>query len=259
MTDNNIQMVQDEAPPKKNVIFNQEESLGKVVSEKKLICNLGVDQILDFERRLQFSCGFDKLGFLCGFKFVSNKADVKNKTFFVVFVPKLKSKIMRQQARGRSSWYIWEFISQTDVKVLSQTEAFNTYGFDIDLFFQSDLFKIAIPKFVKTVKTCLETQVEDHIKKLEASDDHSKVLELQRYIRAIKDSLPTLSASENASETFNLGNSDNGEQKAYRANKSYNLDHFQRRQQLDKLKTDFKAWLAAKNKQQNTDATSEKA
>lgn len=253
MEEDKVNQANQAASSSQTVVFAQEDTLGKVVSEKKLISNLGVGEILNFKRRLQFSCGFDKLGFLCGFKFVSNRAEAKNKTFLVVFVPKLKSKIMRQQVRGRSSWYIWEYINSTEVNVLSQASALSTYGFDIDLFFKSDLFKLAVPKFVKAVEECLRTQVADHMKKLESSEDgYLEAKELVRYIRAIQDSLPTLKDSQNASGIFNLGNSSDGESKVYRANKSYELDHFQKRQQLDQLKADFKAWLATKDTKSST-------
>lgn len=56
----------------KVVKFSEEATLGGVVSEKKLVCTLGVAPVQNVERELQFACGFDKLGFLCGFKFVSS-------------------------------------------------------------------------------------------------------------------------------------------------------------------------------------------
>jgi len=66
---------------------------------------------------------------------------------------------MRQQARGRSSWYIWEWLSSTEVNVLSKDAALKKFGFDIDLFFNSDLFKASIPRFLKIVKQSLAQDV----------------------------------------------------------------------------------------------------
>ena len=231
----------------KTVDFSEEPSLGGVVSEKKLICTLGVKPIQNIEKELQFACGFDKLGFLCGFKFVSSFQKSFGKKFFVVFVPKLKSHIMRQQARGRSSWYIWEWISNTDVNVLSRDAAISKFGFDIDLFFASDLFKASVPRFVKVVKSALATDVPQKKKMAEEAGANSH--ELRRYIKAIEDSFSTLVASK-ASSSFNLGsNSDDGP-KMYRANKSYELDHFDKRAEDEKKakkRNEFLAWMAARN------------
>lgn len=231
----------------KPVKFSEEVALGGVVSEKKLLCTLGVKPIQNLEKELQYSCGFDKLGFLCGFKFVSSFAGSIGKKFFVVFVPKLKSHIMRQQARGRSSWYIWEWLSSTEVNVLSKDAALKKFGFDVDLFFNSDLFKASVPRFLKTVKQSLAQDVPQKIKMAEEAG--ANPLEFKRYIRAIEDSFTTLNSSQ-AGASFNLGNSSDGEMKIYRANKSYELDHFAKRAEEDKAKkkNEFLAWMAARNK-----------
>ena len=49
---------------------------------------------------------------------------------------------------------------------------------------------------------------------------------------------------------FNLGNSADGESKIYRANKTYELDHFDKRAEEEKAKkkNEFLAWMAARNK-----------
>lgn len=231
----------------KPVKFSEEAALGGVVSEKKLMCTLGVKPIQNLEKELQYSCGFDKLGFLCGFKFVSSFQGSVGKKFFVVFVPKLKSHIMRQQARGRSSWYIWEWLSSTEVNVLSKDAALKKFGFDIDLFFNSDLFKASIPRFLKIVKQSLAQDVPQKIKMAEEAG--ANPLEFKRYVRAIEDSFSTLDASK-ASSSFNLGNSSDGESKIYRANKTYELDHFDKRAEEEKAKkkNEFLAWMAARNK-----------
>ena len=232
----------------KEVKFSEEASLGGVVSKKDLICTLGIEPIKNLEKELQFSCGFDKLGFLCGFKFESSFQGSVGKKFFVVFVPKLKSHIMRQQARGRSSWYIWEWLSRTEVNVLSKDAALKKFGFDIDLFFNSNVFKASIPRFVKVVKAALAWDVPQKIKAAEEAGQNP--LQFKRYVRAIEDSLQTLDESK-ASSSFNLGNSADGESKIYRANKSYELDHFDKKaeeEKANKKKNEFLAWMAARNK-----------
>lgn len=50
--------------------------------------------------------------------------------------------------------------------------------------------------------------------------------ELERYVKSIVDSLPTLVNPDAASRSFNLGSSGDGERKIYRTAKSYELDHF---------------------------------
>lgn len=231
----------------KTIKFSEEAALGGVVSEKKLICALGVAPMQNAEQELQFACGFDKLGFLCGFKFVSSFQRSAGKKFLVVFVPKLKSSIMRQQARGRSSWYIWEWLSGTEVNVLSKDAALKKLGFDIDLFFRSDVFKTAVPRFLKTVKQALAQDVPQKIR--DAAEAGMNPRELERYVKAIQDSFATLGASR-ADTSFNLGNSPTGELKVYRANKSYALDHFAKRAEEERAaakKNDFLAWRAAQN------------
>lgn len=98
-------------------------------------------------------------------------------------MPKLKSSIMRQQARGRSSWYIWEWLSSTEVNVLSKDAALKKLGFDIDLFFRSDVFKAAVPRFLKTVKQALAQDVPQKIRAATEAGMNSR--ELERYVKAI--------------------------------------------------------------------------
>lgn len=240
----------DQSSQEELVTFAGNEALGEVVSGRKLLCQIGVTPITDLEKQLQFACGFDKLGFLCGFKFTSSYSGSVGKIFYVVFVPKLKSSIMRQQKKGRSSWYVWEWNNSTDVNVLSKSAALKKFGFDIDQFFKSDLFKSAIPKFLKAVRKALDVDIPLKIQAFQ--NDHSACREFNRYIKAIEDSLKTLKDSQHstvASLSFNLGSSDDGETKIYRANKSYELDHFQKRakEEVQKSKNEFLAWLAARN------------
>lgn len=232
----------------KPVKFSEEASLGGVVSERKLLCTLGVKPIQNLEKELQFACGFDKLGFLCGYKFISSFPQAFGKKFFVIFVPKLKSHIMRQQARGRSSWYIWEWLSSTEVNVLSKDAALKKFGFDIDLFFNSDVFKDTVPKFLKLVKKAL---AQDVPQKLKAAEEAGKnPMSFKRYIRSIEDSFSTLEASKDGS-SFNLGNSSDGKLKIYRASNSYELNHFDKKaaeEKKTKQKNEFLAWMAARNR-----------
>lgn len=230
------------------VKFSEESSLGGVVSEKKILSNIGVKPIQNIERELQIACGFDKLGFLCGFKFVSSFQKSLGKKFFIVFVPKLKTSFMfRQHKRGLSSWYVWEWNSTTDVNVLSQPKTLEAFGFDIDLFFKSDYFKQAIPKFIAVAKQAIDGPITAEIKKIQDSGQPTN--ELKRYVKSITDALVVLKTGQ-ASSMFNLGNSSDGVAKIYRANASYELDHFQQRAREEKQKkrNEFLAWMAARNK-----------
>ena len=233
------------------VKFSEEPSLGGVISEKKLLSNIGVRPVQNLERELQIACGFDKLGFLCGFKFTSSFQKQTGKKFFVVFVPKLKTSFMfRQHKRGLSSWYVWEWNSTTDVNVLSQPKTLEKFGFDIDLFFKSDYFKQAIPKFIAVAKQALAANgpIAAELKRIQ--DGGQSTNELKRYIKSIEDSLVILKTGQ-ASSMFNLGNSSDGVAKIYRANTSYELDHFQQRdkeEKQQKKRNEFLAWMAARNK-----------
>ena len=101
---------------------------------------------------------------------------------------------------------------------------------------------------MKVVKAALAWDVPQKIKMAEEAG--ANPLEFRRYVRAIEDSFAILDATDKASLAFNLGNSADGESKIYRANKSYELDHFDKRAKEEKAKkkNEFLAWMAARNK-----------
>jgi len=60
-------------------------------------------------------------------------------------VSKLRSKIYRKATANPSQWFIFRKINPIRVDVLDKKALLVNYGFDIDKFFDSDLFNKALP------------------------------------------------------------------------------------------------------------------
>lgn len=106
---------------------------------------------------LAFYAGADKFSSLCGFRFVS-AASTQYPNFYIAFNAKLRSKRFRQEVRP-PAWRFVKQISKRELHVVDKKSALAQYGFDVDKFFQSDLFASSVPKFEATVKRGLDQYV----------------------------------------------------------------------------------------------------
>jgi len=72
------------------------------------------------------------------------------------------------------------------------------YGFDIDKFFDSDLFKSSIPKFEK----CLKKGLEDAESFAKGQKEDAIQKECGRYIKSISESLPIMMQSKRVNDKY---------------------------------------------------------
>lgn len=179
------------------VKFKDDEFLGKTVKSTRLYCSIGVEPIKNIFQ-LRYAGGGNKFSSLCGFMFDTAAEGAEFPRFMISFVCKLRSKIYRQQQHNPSQWFIFRRINKNRVDVLDKKALLVNYGFDIDKFFDSDLFKTSIPKFEKCLKkglkdaeTFAKGQKEDAIQK-----------ECGRYIKSISESLPVMMQSKRVNDKY---------------------------------------------------------
>lgn len=180
------------------VSFNDEASLGQVI-EKKQMFSFGAAPIQQF-KEIVFAAGGNKFSSLCGFKFTS-KANTEYKEFFISFVCKLRSKIYRQSTTNPSQWFIFKKISGKELHCMDKESMLAQYGFDVDLFFKSDLFEQGVKKFKQAIDKGLKDYVPAYVKAHGAEKAKSMLTSYDgqnnatvadavgRYTKAIEDSL----------------------------------------------------------------------
>lgn len=177
--------------------FKDDEFLGKTVKNTRLYCSIGVDPIKDLFQ-LRYAGGGNKFSSLCGFMFDTAAEGAEFPRFMVSFVCKLRSKIYRQQQHNPSQWFIFRRINKSRVDVLDKKALLVNYGFDIDKFFDSDLFKTSIPKFEK----CLKKGLQDAEAFAKHQKDDAIQTECRRYIKSISDSLPVMTQSKRVNDKY---------------------------------------------------------
>lgn len=169
--------------------FKTDENLGKVVKNTQIFCAIGADP-LDSMFKLRFAAGGNKFSQLCGFLFQSANEGTEYKKFAVCFVCKLRSRIYRQQTNNPSQWYIMRVVSKTQVDILDKKACLVNYGFDVDKFMKSDMFKKCLPKFKHTLEHGLK-MAESYVSKL----DDKLQSEGRVYINAIQSAIPLMMSS----------------------------------------------------------------
>ena len=176
--------------------FKTDESLGKVVAKTQLSCSIGIKPIKDVNQ-LRFAAGGNKFSQLCSFIFDSANPKAEYPRFQIAFVCKLRSeKYRRKPTNGEhsvfnttgSQWYIFKKINSMRIDVLNKQALLVNYGFDIDKFFDSDLFQKTIPRFQQTLKNGIH-QAEEFTNSLKTDAEKDEAL---RYIDAIKSVIPTI-------------------------------------------------------------------
>lgn len=176
--------------------FN-DEFLGKIVKKPQMFCSIGLEPITDYTQ-LRFAAGGNKFSSLCGFIFDCAEPKIEFPRYMIAFVSKLRSSIYRQQQRNPSQWFIFRRINKNRVDVLDKKVLSIGYGFDIDKFFDSDLFKYGVSKFEATLNKGLA----DAEKFVATVDDDKIRKECNRYILAIRDAIPIMKVSKRVNNSF---------------------------------------------------------
>lgn len=168
------------------VKFKDDPALGKTVSKTTAWC-FGHEPVKDMWA-LRFAAGGHKFSQLCAFKFESALPNAEYPTFSIAFVAKLRSKIYHL-SRNSSQWYIFKKISPTRADVLTKEQLFANYGFDLDKFFDSDLFASMVSKFKALIKKGLSVEVPKFKKTLKSVVDQREV---ERFANSIAESYPMM-------------------------------------------------------------------
>lgn len=174
--------------------FENDPDLGKNISSKQLFC-FGAEPLRGVEE-LAFAAGAEKFSALCGFRFVS-AAPSQYPVFYVAFNTKLRSKKFSQNVKP-PSWRVVKEISKRELHVLDKQSVLAQYGFDVDKFFQSDLFAQSVQKFQASVKRGLDQFIPEMLAAHKASlpepdpddfdfDDDPFEADVLRYERSIRD------------------------------------------------------------------------
>lgn len=185
------------------VVFNEE--FKDVVEPKRKMTSFGIGPINNM-KELNFYAGGHKFSQLCGFKFES-KVNEWDKFFQISFVCKLRSKIWREQNTNTSRWYGFAHTSPVQVKVLSKKTLLDDFGFDVDKFFDSDLFKKFVSKFQDAVKTGVEKIIPEFIES-KCKGKPAEEQEAQKYQRAIHDSIPYIGKTFFENKDYQLNDLD---------------------------------------------------
>ena len=174
------------------VKFDDDESLGKTIAKRQMFASIGVKP-LEKTSDLAFAAGARKFSSLCGFVFTTAAPNAEYKQFAIAFVSKLRSKIYHQATKNPSQWFIFRRINPIRVDVLDKKACLVNYGFDVDKFFDSDLFQKSLPRWEQAIKKGLDDA--EKLKEKVSKKDTVEGREVQRYIDAIKQALPLMKSS----------------------------------------------------------------
>lgn len=180
----------------KTINFEKTPGLGNVVKKAKAFCKLTKNMksvsskyiIGDFNIPLFHGLAGHKFSRICGFTFESNKPQIQHPIFQLVYVPKLKATMTRND-KGLSGWYCWEVISDQHRNITSISAMKTIYDFDVNAFFHSDMFEKCIPVFKSNINYVIDNQIKDLL--LHTTDD-AELRELKFYVNAIKESMKTI-------------------------------------------------------------------
>lgn len=179
------------------VNFANNNKLGKVAELTKAY-SFGVDPINSYNDII-FVAGGNKFSTTCGFRFKSKLPGIPHPFFRVAFCTKFRSNIYHQINTNPSKWFILQTITPTEIRVLSKRDLLDTYGFDVDEFFASDMFA----KYIKLFeKSCMKgiAKAEEFIE--EQDDDVDDLAVNQRdnprsnakaAVETLRDSIPLIS------------------------------------------------------------------
>lgn len=210
------------------VKFDTDENLGKTIAKRQLFSKVGVKPITDL-KTLHLAAGRSKMSKLCGFRFTSANKNNDYKEFEVAFVCKTRSKINHQQKKHiarqwtiPSRWFVFKIKDDTHWDVMASDVCMGNYGFDIDEFFESDLFKRSVKRFQQTVKSGIK-QLQEFAETIEDKTERQLALD---DVRAIELSIPLIAKTEYENKNYSLVDFGVSESEEQLDEAAYNFDKY---------------------------------
>ena len=187
--------------------------------------------------------GASKFSALCGFRFISKVNPTYNHgELRLVFVAKLRSKIYHQANQNPSQWFMFLKTGRNTIEVLDKESCKIAFDFDVDKFFDSDIFLKYAPIFKKLVQKGLNVALDvientDLNQKIPGTSDTVRML--PRYIKAIEESIPIIQSGKFNDKKYTLTmNFEDPNRKLVQ--KRYNADKFADFLRQEKERTDSK-------------------
>lgn len=194
-------------------------------------------------KKLTFAGGGSKFSRLCGFKFYSKvNPKYKNGEFMIVFCAKLRSKIYHQANQNPSQWFAFLKTEKQTIEVLDKRFCMLAFDFDVDKFFDTDIFAHAVKRFDSHIKNGLAkaNQMISNLNKEEA-EGHTEYEYLPRYVKAISEALPLIGNPKFNDKKYTLTmNFEDPRSKYDKKNKEFDsgkfADFIKRDQEMSKVK-----------------------
>lgn len=169
-------------------IFDEEQYLGKAVTECKPFCTVSAKRPIQNIRQATTDICGAKASKLCGFSFIS-AVNPKSPYFMIVFQPKTANKVIYGK-QSQSGWHCWRIRRDYGVNVVPPDTMFNEYKFDVAAFMTCDKMINALPKFAQQTKRALETVFPQFIAKMDdLGYNLNQIQEVQNTIKCVKRSL----------------------------------------------------------------------
>lgn len=146
--------------------FKTSDKLGLVADIVQMQC-FGIDNIRDMYD-LRFAGGTDKFSQLCAVKFKSKLPTHQFPVFILAFVPRLRNKKYHSQQKNHAEWYIYKHVSVGQLDILTPEQLFINYGFDINEFFDSDIFSVIKTRFIQTIEMGLKDKIPQFVSTLKS-------------------------------------------------------------------------------------------
>ena len=234
------------------IAFDNTSGRGAEVEKVKPFCmltkNMDVptwqDIVGDFADKRKPGLAGRKFSCLCGFTFKPKNPNAPYKYFQIVYVPKLKGSLSRND-KALSGWYCWTVPSVVNRQVTSIQDMKRMFNFDVNKFFHCDLFEKYLKMFKANVSYALAHQVNQLVRSMNGKPEYN---ELVRHVNAVKDSLDMIDDvqqtvtpetkynDQNAPEYAQGSAPKVGNAKiAYNADKTYGLRNLDKQKQHEEL------------------------
>lgn len=176
-------------------IFDEEQYLGKAVTEYKPFCAVSAKRPIQNIRQATTDICGAKTSKLCGFSFKS-AVNQKSPYFMIVFQPKTANKVI-YGAQAQSGWHCWRIKRNGGINVMPPETMFRQYQFDVAAFMTCDKMTAALPKFAQQTKRALDTVFPEFIKKMDdLGYNVNQIQDVQNTVKCVRRSLGYISQTE---------------------------------------------------------------